>query len=137
MKKNKGLFGVYFCAYCKKPVLASNMEVDHILPVSKVGINHTANLVASCKECNRRKSDKIDHRVMLGFADKIIGMLLGFVVGLVLFGIKAIWTVIKLPITITAKTGKAIVLGKVLTAVIIVAIVLTAYYKISSMAALG
>ena len=34
------------------------LEVDHIKPVSKGGTNEIINLVTSCRDCNRGKSDK-------------------------------------------------------------------------------
>ena len=64
LKHNKGfLFGhLYFCAMCGKPITKENMEVDHIVPLNKQGINHVVNCIATCRECNRRKSDKLDNR---------------------------------------------------------------------------
>ena len=44
------------CFYCDTP-LTANIEVDHFLPFSKHTDDTLDNLVASCKECNRSKSD--------------------------------------------------------------------------------
>ena len=64
LKHNKGFFfgHIYFCAICGKPITRENMEVDHIVPLNKQGVNHVVNCVATCRECNRKKSDKLDHR---------------------------------------------------------------------------
>lgn len=73
-KRNPGLFGkLHFCHYCGKPLTKKHVEVDHILPVSKSRINSTLNLVAACRKCNRSKSDKINHLVVVGFTRKIAG----------------------------------------------------------------
>ena len=43
------------CVYCGK----MSEEIDHIVPVSRGGTNKRKNLVASCKKCNRIKSDRL------------------------------------------------------------------------------
>ena len=71
-KRNPGLFGrVYFCAYCKRPLLRKDVQVDHIIPLnSRFGRNKAYNLVAACGPCNLAKSDKKDLRILLGYASK-------------------------------------------------------------------
>lgn len=77
-KKNPGLLGkIHFCYYCGKPLIKKYVEVDHILPVSKSHINSTFNLAASCRKCNRSKSDKVNHLVVVGFGRKLAGNILG------------------------------------------------------------
>jgi 5-methylcytosine-specific restriction endonuclease McrA len=44
------------CHYCGAKTLKSNRQCDHIIPVTKNGLNEAKNLVISCKSCNRRKS---------------------------------------------------------------------------------
>lgn len=64
-KHNKGLLGTfYFCALCYKPLTRDKVEVDHIIPLAKNGINHVCNCTSTCRKCNRSKSDKIDERVV-------------------------------------------------------------------------
>ncbi len=46
----------YTCLYCNKK--GGNLEVDHIIPLSKNGTNELENLVTSCRTCNRQKRDK-------------------------------------------------------------------------------
>lgn len=74
--------GPHRCAYCGKRIRGDKIEVDHLIPVSKAktsasvrtwlqicgikNVNDTRNLVASCKKCNRKKSDKIGLWVMRG-----------------------------------------------------------------------
>ena len=68
MAKRKGLspktrFEVFkrdkfICQYCGSTLPGSTLEVDHIKPVSKGGTNELLNLVTSCWDCNRGKTDK-------------------------------------------------------------------------------
>lgn len=46
------------CQYCGASAPDVVLEVDHIHPVSKGGKNDTLNLVTSCWDCNRGKSDR-------------------------------------------------------------------------------
>jgi len=46
----------YICHYCGKT--SDHMEVDHIIPVNEGGTDDPVNLVACCRSCNRKKSDK-------------------------------------------------------------------------------
>lgn len=95
-KKNPGLFGkLHFCHYCGKPLTKKKVEVDHILPVSKSRINSTMNLVAACRKCNRSKSDKVNHLVVVGFTRKIAGNLMGLpfkIIGMLLSAFFALGT---------------------------------------------
>lgn len=50
------------CNYCgKSPATDSNVElqIDHILPITKGGDNHISNLKTICKDCNIGKYDKL------------------------------------------------------------------------------
>lgn len=104
LKHNKGFLGLYFCAYCLKPVTKKNMEVDHILPVSKSGINHRGNLVCSCSKCNRSKSDKIDHRVVQGFIYKYGTAILAIIFAIVLWALKGMLKIVISTLTIVIST---------------------------------
>lgn len=42
------------CEYCGAPAT----EVDHVVPVAKGGVDSLDNLVASCRQCNNKKSAK-------------------------------------------------------------------------------
>lgn len=46
------------CSYCGQQPPVVVLEIDHIVPVSKGGDNGELNLVTSCQDCNRGKSDK-------------------------------------------------------------------------------
>ena len=48
----------FTCQYCGESAPNVILEVDHIEPVSKGGTNDILNLVTSCFDCNRGKSDK-------------------------------------------------------------------------------
>lgn len=71
-KHNPGVFGkIYFCAYCKRPLFRKDVQVDHIMPLNNaLGRNVRYNLVAACADCNRRKSDTVDGRVVIGYISK-------------------------------------------------------------------
>ena len=71
LEHNHGIFGYYICYLCLKPVTKDEMEVDHIVPLSKGGPNHIINCVSSCRNCNRKKYDKIDNRTFRGIIFKI------------------------------------------------------------------
>ena len=49
----------FVCQFCGESKTSAEMEVDHLVPVSRCGSDSTANLTASCKKCNRGKSDLI------------------------------------------------------------------------------
>ena len=48
----------FMCQYCGATLPGTTLEIDHIKPVAKGGGNDLLNLVTSCFECNRGKSDK-------------------------------------------------------------------------------
>jgi hypothetical protein len=53
----------FTCQYCGKSSPDIILEVDHILPISKGGTNDLLNLITSCFDCNRGKSDiKLDNK---------------------------------------------------------------------------
>lgn len=72
IKKNPPRDGFYQCVYCGRLLRPNDMEVDHVIPVSKAksskkairllhkkGVNNPANLVPSCHRCNMRKGTSI------------------------------------------------------------------------------
>ena len=65
LKHNPGFFNsFYVCSQCFKPISVSELEVDHIFPISRWWApNHLINLVSTCQSCNRKKSDKIDFKI--------------------------------------------------------------------------
>lgn len=85
-KPKKDLFGreYYRCIYCGEKVFVEDMEVDHIIPKTrlKAGIlwnpNKEWNLGPSCGSCNASKSNKLDQRVFIGFRNKMLSKI-GFV----------------------------------------------------------
>ena len=48
----------FACQYCGRQPPEVVLEVDHIHPVSKGGTTEPLNLVTSCQDCNRGKSDR-------------------------------------------------------------------------------
>lgn len=43
------------CYYCKRPVKAKEMTMDHVVPISRGGKTTKGNVVPACKECNTNK----------------------------------------------------------------------------------
>src|SRR6266436_6343174 len=50
-------------ARCRRCRTAVNLEVDHIIPVSKGGKTEESNLQTLCRRCNRRKWKKLVARL--------------------------------------------------------------------------
>ena len=49
----------YTCQYCGREAPYVELEIDHIVPLSKGGTNKIENLIVSCWECNIGKSDSL------------------------------------------------------------------------------
>lgn len=47
------------CYYCRSVVLTSQIEFDHVIPLSKGGEHSVANLCVACIGCNRSKHDHL------------------------------------------------------------------------------
>jgi hypothetical protein len=48
----------YKCTYCGVSGNEAELEVDHIVPKSKGGSHHIANLTTACRKCNQKKSNR-------------------------------------------------------------------------------
>ena len=49
----------YRCRNCGKTGSEASLEIDHVFPVSKGGKSTPDNLQTLCRECNRRKGDRV------------------------------------------------------------------------------
>lgn len=49
----------FTCKYCGRKVPDVVLEIDHVFPKSKGGEDSAENLITSCYDCNRGKSDKL------------------------------------------------------------------------------
>lgn len=47
------------CAICKKKINFRTATLDHIIPLSKGGLNEVINTQATCSYCNKQKSDRL------------------------------------------------------------------------------
>jgi 5-methylcytosine-specific restriction endonuclease McrA len=56
------------------------MQVDHIWAHSKYGSDKAFNLVATCHQCNRSKSDKMGSYLIRGYGYKIITRVIKWVI---------------------------------------------------------
>ena len=61
---------LFTCQYCGAHPPAVVLEVDHVHPVAKGGGNDADNLVTSCFDCNRGKSDRSLQDVPQSLQDK-------------------------------------------------------------------
>ena len=96
-ERNHGIGGYgYICSQCWKPMFKKeNIQVDHIIPPSRFAIkkrkkgewvktsimarflNRSFNCAAICPDCNRRKSNKIDGKIIHGYAMKSVEVAYG------------------------------------------------------------
>ena len=51
----KNLRGHGLCHYCKKKFNATDLTMDHVIPISRGGKSTKSNIVTACKECNSKK----------------------------------------------------------------------------------
>lgn len=49
----------YECQYCSRSLNMDTQTIDHIVPVSRGGKHEWKNVVACCKPCNTKKSNKL------------------------------------------------------------------------------
>lgn len=88
MNKNPGLIlpGLYICAYCFKPITAPNMQVDHINPLNKGGLNWTPNFVPACARCNHDKLDHVWGKKKTGFIIRAVTAIISPILKLITLG---------------------------------------------------
>lgn len=57
---NRALFARdgYLCLYCGQSFPARSLTRDHIVPISRGGLNLWTNLASACKSCNHRKNNR-------------------------------------------------------------------------------
>jgi hypothetical protein len=55
----------FTCRYCGRKTPEVILELDHIIPISKGGLNEPDNLITSCFECNRGKGKTLLDTVLL------------------------------------------------------------------------
>jgi len=48
----------HLCAYCAQSFRFGELDMEHIVPISKGGATSWMNLVAACKACNNRKANR-------------------------------------------------------------------------------
>ena len=48
----------YTCQYCGAKLINSGLELEHVIPRSRGGQSAWENLVAACRDCNKRKADR-------------------------------------------------------------------------------
>lgn len=49
----------FTCRYCGKHAPETELEVDHVYPRARGGSDQPSNLVATCRDCNRGKGDRV------------------------------------------------------------------------------
>jgi CRISPR/Cas system Type II protein with McrA/HNH and RuvC-like nuclease domain len=53
------------CYFCDTPIAIDNIEIDHLIPVSRGGTNTYENLAGCCYFCNREKHNKTPSEYLL------------------------------------------------------------------------
>lgn len=61
----------FTCQYCGRSPPIVILEIDHVVPASQGGDNADTNLLTSCFDCNRGKSDKPLDRIYPNVAEKM------------------------------------------------------------------
>lgn len=51
----KNILGLGVCHYCEKHFKASELTMDHVIPISRGGKSTRSNVVPACVSCNRKK----------------------------------------------------------------------------------
>jgi 5-methylcytosine-specific restriction protein A len=54
----KQLVGKGICYHCEKKFKASELTMDHLIPIVRGGKSDKKNCVPSCKDCNSKKGHK-------------------------------------------------------------------------------
>ena len=62
-RKNILLRDRNMCQYCQKVMIAAELTLDHVVPRCHGGLSTWENLVACCRECNRRKGSQLLHEL--------------------------------------------------------------------------
>ncbi len=57
----------YTCQYCARPATAlrprESLTRDHVVPLSRGGLNTWTNVVTACSSCNTRKADRLPEEI--------------------------------------------------------------------------
>jgi 5-methylcytosine-specific restriction endonuclease McrA len=64
-RRNVYLRDEHRCQYCSHRKPASELSLDHVLPISRGGKTTWENVVAACRPCNVRKADRTPHEAGL------------------------------------------------------------------------
>lgn len=60
LETNPSNYGWYTCVHCGRKFRKNSIDIDHIIPKSKGGMNNLENLQCLCIHCNRSKKDNTD-----------------------------------------------------------------------------
>tara|TARA_B110001450_G_scaffold212693_1_gene204777 strand:- start:234 stop:968 length:735 start_codon:yes stop_codon:yes gene_type:complete len=58
VRRNVFVRDSYRCLFCKLDFAPQELTLDHLVPISKGGLNEPSNLVTCCTKCNQLKADK-------------------------------------------------------------------------------
>ena len=65
----------FTCQYCGFHASEKELEIDHIVPVSRGGTNDIDNLRTSCSKCNKKKGAKLERSIQVPDINKKLGIL--------------------------------------------------------------
>lgn len=62
---NRALFARdrHLCLYCGNQFAAATLTRDHVVPLSRGGLDVWENVVAACRRCNQHKGNALLHRI--------------------------------------------------------------------------
>lgn len=69
-RTNLFLRDLHTCQYCGDRFTASQLTVDHVIPLSQGGQHHWRNVVASCAPCNNRKGGRTPEQAEMPLLNK-------------------------------------------------------------------
>lgn len=113
--------GKYICPICYKLYSADELEIDHIIPLAKYGVNQLYNCCALCKSCNREKADKIEiSYIIKEFSLKLVEDIFRLVKWIFRLVLDLIIVIIKYPFSFSNSKRNNIIIAITLIVILVI-----------------